>query len=194
MSNQVETIVEYQLENRNKATVFWRFLLVIPAAIFACSFTQMAHWGWTSGFLVVPTVLALVFQKKYPSYVLNFNHALFELATRVAAYAMLLTDDYPTIERNPKFAILIPDVEGGAKLNRWLPLVKWILALPLYIVGIFYSLAAAGVTVIAWIVTSITGRYPEWAITIVLGTLKFWNRVYGYAVLLVTDEYPSFKL
>ena len=194
MSNQVETIIEYQIDNRDKKTVFWRFILVIPAAIFACSFMQMAHWGWTSGFLVVPTLLALLFTGKYPSYVLSFNHSLFELSTRVAAYATLLTDDYPTIERNPKIAILLPDVEGGAKLNRWLPLVKWILAIPLYIVGIFYTIAMAFVTVIAWVITFSTGRYPEWALEIVMGTIKFWNRVYGYVLLLVTDEYPSFKL
>ena len=194
MSNQVETIVEYQLDNRNRKTVFWRFITVIPAVIFVCSFTQMAHWGWTSGFLVVPTLLSLLFTGKYPSYILHFNHALLELSNRVAAYVLMLTDEYPTIERNPKIAILLPDVAGGAKLNRWLPIIKWFAAIPLYFVGIFYTIGAAAVTIVAWIITFSTGRYPQWAINLVLGTLKFWNRVYGYALLLVTDEYPSFSL
>jgi hypothetical protein len=117
-----------------------------------------------------------------------------ELNLRVATYALLLTDDYPSIERNSKFAILFPDVDGGKKLNRGLPIVKWFLAIPLYIVGAFYALVALAITVIAWVSVSLTGNYPEWGKEIVVGTLKFWNRVLGYAYLLVTDEYPSFKL
>jgi TRAP-type mannitol/chloroaromatic compound transport system permease small subunit len=194
MSNQVETLIEYQLENRDKQTVFWRGILAFPVVIFFASFTEMAHWGWTSGFLVVPTLLALVFTGKYPSYVLNFNHALIELNVRIAAYIFLLTDDYPSIERNPKFAVLLPDVEGGAKLGRGIQILKIIFAIPLVIVGIFYAIAAAVVTFFAWIHTWSTGRYPEWALHIVLGTIQFWNRVYGYALLMVTDEYPRFTL
>jgi TRAP-type mannitol/chloroaromatic compound transport system permease small subunit len=194
MSNQIETIIEYQLDNRHKKTVFWRGVLVVPVVAFLSAFTEMAHWGWTSGFLVVPTILALVFRGVYPSYVLSFNHALIELQTRVTAYVLLLTDDYPSIERNPKVAVLLPDVEGGAKLGRILQIFKVIFAIPLIIVGIIYSIAAAFVTVAAWIHTWSTGRYPEWALGIVLGTIQFWNRVTGYALLMVTDEYPRFTL
>ena len=79
-------------------------------------------------------------------------------------------------------------------LFRSLPLVKWLLAIPLYIVGIFYSIVAVIYTLIAWIHIWSTGKYPEWALTWVVGTIKFWNRVYGYAILLVTDEYPSLLL
>ena len=194
MSNQIETIIEYQLDNRDKKTVFWRGILVVPVVLFLSAFTEMAHWGWTSGFLVVPTILALVFRGVYPSYVLDFNHALIELQTRVTAYVLLLTDDYPSIERNPKVAVMLPDVEGGAKLGRILQIFKVIFAIPLIVVGIIYSIAAAFVTVAAWIHTWSTGRYPEWALGIVLGTIQFWNRVTGYALLMVTDEYPRFTL
>jgi len=194
MSNQVETIIEYQLDNRDKKTVFWRGIIAFPVVVFFASFTEMAHWGWTSGFLVVPTLLALVFTGKYPSYVLNFNHALIELNARITAYVLLLTDDYPSIERNPKFAVLLPDVEGGAKLGRGIQILKIIFAIPLVIVGIVYAFAAAVVTFFAWIHTWSTGRYPEWALHIVLGTIQFWNRLYGYALLMVTDEYPRFTL
>jgi TRAP-type mannitol/chloroaromatic compound transport system permease small subunit len=194
MSNQIETIIEYQLDNRDKKTVFWRGVLVVPVVLFLSAFTEMAHWGWTSGFLVVPTILALVFRGVYPSYVLDFNHALIELQTRVTAYVLLLTDDYPSIERNPKVAVMLPDVEGGAKLGRILQIFKVIFAIPLIVVGIIYSIAAAFVTVAAWIHTWSTGRYPEWALGIVLGTIQFWNRVTGYALLMVTDEYPRFTL
>ena len=194
MSNQIETIIEYQLENRDKKTVFWRGILAFPVVIFLATFTEMAHWGWTSGFLVVPTILALVFTGKYPSYVLTFNHALIELQTRVTAYVLLLTDDYPSIERNPKIAVLLPDVEGGKKLGRGIQIVKIIFAIPLIIVGVVYAIGLAIVTFVAWINTWSTGRYPEWALNYILGTIQFWNRIYGYALLMVTDEYPRFTL
>jgi hypothetical protein len=194
MSNQIETIIEYQLENRDKKTVFWRGILAVPVIIFAAAFTEMAHWGWTSGFFVVPTILALVFTGKYPSYVLSFNHALIELQTRITAYVLLLTDDYPSIERNPKIAVLLPDVEGGKKLGRILQIFKVIFVIPLVIVGIIYAIGGAFVTFVAWILTWSTGTYPKWALEYILGTISFWNRIYGYALLLVTDEYPRFTL
>ncbi len=194
MSTQVETIIEYQLENRDKKTVFWRGILAFPVFLFIASFTEIAHWGWTSVFLVVPTLLALVFTGKYPSYVLSFNHALIELQTRFTAYVLLLTDDYPSIERNPKIAVLLPDVEGGKKLGRLIQIFKIIFAIPLIVVGIVYAAGALFITVIAWVNTWSTGRYPEWALNYILGTIAFWNRLYGYALLLVTDEYPRFTL
>ena len=139
-------------------------------------------------------MLALVFRGKYPSYVLTFNHAVVELSTRLAAYVLILNDKYPSIEANSKVAVLFPDVEGGKKLNRALPLVKWFLAIPHYIVGVIYLVISLVVTVIAWVQTSITGRYPKWAGEIVLGTIAYWNRVQGYMLLLVTDKYPTFRL
>lgn len=194
MANQVETIINVQLENRNKKTVFWRGILAVPVVVFVVSFTPMADEAWTTGLIILPVVLGLVVRGIYPSYVLSFNHGLIELETRLVAYVLLLTDDYPSIERNPNIAVLLPDVDGGKKLNRFMPLVKWILAIPLVIVGLVYALLTLIVTFIAWIVTWSTGTYPRWALDIVLGTIKFWNRIYGYAILLVTDEYPGFSL
>jgi len=194
MANQVETIINVQLENRDKKTVFWRGILAVPVVVFVIAFTPMADEAWATGLIILPVVLALVVRGIYPSYVLSFNHGLIELETRLVAYVLLLTDDYPSIERNPKIAVLLPDVDGGKKLNRFMPLVKWILAIPLVIVGLVYALLALVTTFIAWIVTWSTGTYPRWALEIVLGTVKFWNRVYGYAILLVTDEYPGFSL
>ncbi len=194
MSNQIETIIEYQLENRDKKTVFWRGILAFPVVLFLAAFTESTNWGWTSGFLLLPTLLAIVFTGKYPSYILNFNHALLELHTRVTAYVLLLTDDYPSIERNPKIAVILPDVEGGKKLGRILQIFKAIFVIPLVIVGLIYAIGAAFVTFVAWINTWSTGTYPRWALDYILGTISFWNRIYGYAILLVTDEYPRFTL
>ena len=194
MANQVETIINVQLENRDKKTVFWRGILAAPVVVFVIAFTPMADEAWATGLIILPVVLALVVRGIYPSYVLSFNHGLIELETRLVSYVLLLTDDYPSIERNPNVAVLLPDVDGGKKLNRFMPLVKWILAIPLVIVGLVYALLALIITFVAWIVTWSTGTYPRWALDIVLGTIKFWNRVYGYAILLVTDEYPGFSL
>jgi len=200
LSNQVKTIVKIKHKDRNRTTVFWRGILAFPVIIFVATFTQATFaendsWGFgTAGVIVIPALLAIVVRGRYPSYVLTFNHALVELSTRLAAYVLILNDKYPSIEANSKVAVLFPDVEGGKKLNRWLPLVKWFLAIPHYIVGAVYLVISLVVTFIAWIQTSITGKYPEWAGEIVLGTISYWNRVQGYMLLLVTDKYPTFRL
>ena len=194
MSKQVKTDVEITYKKRNKTTVFWRGILVFPVAVFIGSFAVNANWAWASGFIIVPALLSLVFREVYPSYLLTFNHALLELQTRVIAYALLLTDDYPSIERNKDIAVIFPDIKGGKTLNRWLPLVKWFLAIPLMVVGLVYSIIALGMTFIAWIMTWSTGTYPKWAGKFVLKTIRFWNRVSGYALILVSDKYPGFGL
>lgn len=194
MSNQVETVIQVQLTNRDKKTVFWRGFLAVPVVAFLASFSQGTDAAWASGLIVLPLVLALLFRGVYPSYLLSFNHSVMELNARLSSYVLLLNDDYPSIERNPNVAVLLPDIEGGKKLSRGLPLIKWFLAIPLVIVGLLYAALALVYTFIAWIITWSTGNYPTWALDVVLGTIKFWNRLYGYAVILVTDEYPSFSL
>jgi hypothetical protein len=194
MSNQVETVIQVQLTNRDKKTVFWRGFLAVPVVAFLASFSQGTDAAWASGLIVLPLVLALLVRGVYPSYLLSFNHSVMELNARLSSYVLLLNDDYPSIERNPNVAILLPDIEGGKKLSRGLPLIKWFLAIPLVIVGLLYAALALVYTFIAWIITWSTGNYPAWALDVVLGTIKFWNRLYGYAVILVTDEYPSFSL
>ena len=194
MSKQIKTDVEVTYKKRNKTTVFWRGILVFPVAVFICSFAVQSNAGFAAGFIILPALLALVFREVYPSYLLTFNHAFLELQTRVVAYVLLLTDDYPSIERNKNIEVIFPEIKGGKALNRWLPLVKWFLSIPLIIVGLIYSLIALGMTFIAWIMTSATGNYPKWAGRFVLKTMRFWNRVNGYAFLLVTDKYPPFAL
>jgi len=194
MLNQIETQVEISLENRNRATVLFRFFLSLPVFLFIYLFGQMAESEWGTLVLAAPVAAALVVRNIYPSWLLTFNHAVMEFGTRFAAYFFLLTDEYPTFERNSKVAVIFPDVEGGNKLNRWLPLVKWFLAIPLYLVGLFYILYMAIAVLVLWIQISLTGKGSQWAFDVVYGTLKFWNRVLGYAFLLVTDEYPTFSL
>ena len=194
-SNQVETSIEIQLTNRDRKTVFFRGILVFPMVIFIASFTQSLHVGATfGGLLFAPALLALLVRGVYPSYVLSFNKSMLELNARISAYALLLTDEYPSIEANPNIKVELPDIAGGAKLSRVLPLVKWFFAIPLFILGIIYAVIGLVLTFFAWIVTSATGNYPESVATYVLATIEFWNRLYGYAIILVTDDYPSFSL
>ena len=195
MANQIETNIEIQIENRNRKTVFFRLILSAPVFAFIYLFQQFSSNNDVNTLvLALPVAAALVVRNVYPSWLLSFNHAVLEFSTRVAAYVLLLTDEYPTFERNPKVAVLFPDVEGGKKLNRWLPLVKWFLAIPLFIVGCIYSVFAFLAVILAWALTALSGTYPAWAGELTLNTIRFWNRVYGYAVALVTDEYPSFSL
>ena len=195
MVNQIETQIEIAIENRDRKSVFFRLVLSAPVFFFIYLFQQFAsNNDWNTLVLGFPVAAALVVRNVYPSWLLSFNHAILEFSTRVGAYVLLLTDDYPTFERNPKVAVIFPDVEGGKKLNRWLPLVKWFLAIPLFIVGCFYAFLTLIATLLAWALTALTGTYPAWAGEITLGTIRFWNRVYGYAIVLVTDEYPSFSL
>lgn len=201
MSNQIETQIDVSLTERNRLTAFFRIILVAPVFIFVASFAPTSssdfssdNWGaYGAGLLILPAGLAIVFRQVYPSYVLAFNEALLSLQTRLDAYLLLLTDEYPSIEENDVVSVTFPEVDAK-QLNRWLPLVKWFLALPLYLVGIIYVIYAAFLTVIAWFSVLFTGNYPEFCAEGVVGTLAYWNRVAGYALLLVTDEYPTFSL
>jgi Mn2+/Fe2+ NRAMP family transporter len=196
MSQQIETQIDVTLTQRDRTTAFFRIVLVVPMAIFLSSFAPTdftSSSNYAVGFFILPVLLALVVRQIYPTYLLAFNEALLSLQTRVDAYLLLLTDEYPSIEENDVVSVTFPEVDAKA-LNRWLPLVKWFLAIPLYIVGLFYILYAAILTVIAWFSILFTGNYPERCAEGVVGTIAFWNRVVGYALVLVTDEYPTFSL
>lgn len=145
------------------------------------------------GFLVLPVALSIVVRQIYPSYLLSFNLALLSLQTRVDAYLLLLTDEYPSIEENNVVSVVFPPVDARL-LNRWLPLIKWFLAIPLYVVGLFYIVYALVLTLIGWLSILITGKYPERCAEGVVGTIAYWNRILGYSLLFLTDEYPSFAL
>ena len=198
MTTQIETFITVQLENRDRKTVALRIFLVIPMAIFLSAFTAWSGSAEASTFLVgllfIPVVLALVFRGIYPSYALEFNKSLLSLSTRVTAYILVLNDSYPSIEESADVKITFPEIDGGAKLNRYLPLVKWLLAVPLYIVGVVYVIYGLAVLLFAWFTILFTGKMPASSADVLLGVTQFWNRVYGYAFLLVTDEYPSFSL
>jgi len=136
MSNQIETQIDVSLTQRNRLTAFFRIILVVPVLLFLASFSPATafsdeFWGVYAGLLTLPAALALVIRQVYPSYVLAFNEALLSLQTRVDAYLLLLSDEYPSIEENDIVSVTFPEVDAQ-QLNRWLPLVKWLLALPVH--------------------------------------------------------------
>ncbi len=198
MSNQIETFITVQLENRNRKKVALRIFLVVPIAIFVSAFTAWSGSteasSFLSGLLFMPVLLALVFRGIYPSYALAFNKSLLALSTRVTAYILVLNDNYPSIEESADVRITFPEIDGGAKLNRYLPLVKWLLAVPLYLVGVVYVIYGLAVLIFTWFTILFTGKMPAFSGEVLLGVTQYWNRIYGYAFLLVTDEYPSFSL
>ena len=196
MTNQIQTEIHVDLDNRDKNTALFRVFLAFPVLIFLSSFSEFADNlpGVIGGFFVLPVVLSLLFRNVYPSYVLAFNKALLELSNRINAYLLLLTDEYPSIEANQKVRLIYPEIEGGKKLSPWMPLVKWFLAIPLFLLGVIYAIYALALTLVAWITVISKGYYPEEKAEEVIKVIAYWNRLYGYALLLVTDEYPSFSL
>ncbi len=175
MSNQIETQIDVSLTERNRLTAFFRIILVVPVFIFVSSFAPSVSFSDDgsaifAGLLALPAALAIIVRQVYPSYVLAFNEALLSLQTRVDAYLVLLTDEYPSIEENDVVSVTFPEVDAK-QLNRWLPLVKWLLALPLYLVGIVYIIYAALLTVLGWFSILFTGKYPEVCAEGVVGKL-----------------------
>ncbi|MDQ1482958.1 MAG: hypothetical protein QOF35_1034 [Actinomycetota bacterium] len=200
--------VEY-LDQHDRGTTLVRLILVIPIAIILGVLTagatqtvydQSGHMvrntsGGISGGLFLATLLMIVFRQRYPRWWFDFAVELTRFSTRVWAYLALLTDQYPSTveEQSVHLQIDYPELVER-DLNRWLPLVKWLLAIPHYIVLIALSLAAFFAVVIAWFAILITGRYPQGLFDFVVGVGRWWLRVQAYATLLVTDRYPPFSL
>ena len=195
-------------EKLNRVTTLFRLILVIPIAIVIGILTSGAtqtvydeagnvvsttSGGIGSG-LFLATLLMIVFRKRYPRWWFDFALELARFGTRIAAYAALLTDKYPSTEEAQTVHLQIeyPDVDRD--LNRWLPLVKWFLVIPHLLVLLVLSVAAFFAIVVAWFAILFTGRYPHSLFDFVVGVGRWWLRVEAYAMLLVTDRYPPFSL
>ncbi|MBU1175326.1 MAG: DUF4389 domain-containing protein [Alphaproteobacteria bacterium] len=154
---------------------------------------QTSGGGIAAG-LTIATLLMIVFRQKYPRWWFDFALELGRFSARVGAYMLLLTDRYPSTDEAQSVHLDVdyPDAQNG--LNRWLPLVKWLLAIPHYIVLIVLFVVMIIVTILAWVIILLTGSYPRALFDFVVGTLRWGTRVWAYAFLLVTDEYPPFSL
>jgi len=195
-------------ERLDRLTTFFRLIWIIPIAIILSLLTATGNetvitetdekvvrtGGGISGGLWLATLLMIAFRMRYPRWWFDFARELTRFGARVGAYLALLTDRYPSTveEQSVHLEIDYPDVEGD--LNRWLPLVKWLLAIPHYIVLIVLWLVALVVIVIAWFAILVTGRYPRSLFDFVVGVGRWSLRVAAYAFLLLTDRYPPFSL
>jgi len=141
----------------------------------------------------VPLVLMLVFRQKYPRWWFDWNLNLMRFSNRVTAYLALLDDRYPSTDEEQSVHLDFP-YPDARQMSRWLPLVKWFLAVPHYFVLLFLGLGALGAVVLAWFAILFTGTYPRSLFDYVVGVIRWINRVNGYAFTLITDQYPPFSL
>ena len=193
--------IDYPDRELSRLTTFFRAFTVIPIAIIAglvsgstVRATSDKYLFGTGGVVFLATVLMLLFRQKYPRWWFEWNVGVTRLGTRVSAYLALLRDEYPSTDDEQAVHITIPYPDATRDLNRWLPLVKWILALPHYIVLAFLAIAAVVCVIIAWFAILFTGRYPRSLFEFVVGVFRWCLRVSAYAFLLTTDRYPPFSL
>ena len=194
--------VDYPDKPLNRLSSFFRFLWIIPILVIATLLTSGSisiegtdqSWSWaTVGILFAPLVLMILFRKKYPRWWFDWNLQLTRFLARVWVYATLLRDDYPSTDEEQAVHLDFP-YPDATQLSRGLPLVKWFLAIPHYIVLFFLWIGAVVCIVIAWFAILFTGRYPQGLFDYVVGVQRWSLRVSAYAFLLVTDKYPPFNL
>ena len=197
--------IDYPDRALNRLTTFFRIFTAIPIIIIISLLTSTGNsgggegdggwtYGYAAGLVFLPLVLMILFRQKYPKWWFDWNLALTKFSARVAAYIDLLTDEYPSTDEEQIVHIEIPYPDVKNELNRWLPLVKWFLAIPHYIVLFFLYIAAVVCVIIAWFAILFTGRYPRGLFDFVVGVYRWSLRVVAYALLLTTDRYPPFSL
>lgn len=146
------------------------------------------------GLLFAGPLLMILFRRKYPRWWFDWNLELQRFSNRVAAYVALMDDRCPSTDEHQSVYLEYPYPDASTELNRWLPLVKWFLAIPHYIVLFFLDIAAFVVVIIVWLAILFSGRYPRDLFSFVEGVIRWHNRVLAYAFVLVTDRYPPFRL
>jgi hypothetical protein len=193
--------IDYPDEPRDWFTTLLRPILVVPIAIILALVSGPKFHGhpatWSpaaGGILFCATALMLVFRQKYPGWWFDWNVALTAFSLRVMAYLALLRDEYPSTDEEQAVHLEIAYPDATAELNRWLPLVKWLLAVPHFIVLGVLAIAAVLCVIVAWFAILTTGRYPRPLFDFVVGVFRWWVRVAAYAFLLTTDRYPPFRL
>ncbi len=195
--------IDFPDRKLNRLTTFFRPILAIPILIILGSlfgapfFWEQGLWQWQlpaiPAFVVGPTALMILFKQKYPRWWFDWNLNMAKFSTRVFSYLALLTDVYPSTDDTQSVHLDLKYPDPSEDLGRWMPLVKWFLAIPHYIVLVFLNIAGMMVIIMAWFAILFTGRYPRKLFSFVV-ELYHWNlRVIAYAFLFITDEYPGFN-
>jgi hypothetical protein len=195
--------VDYPARPLDRLTTGLRIFVVIPILIVLATMpmdtyhsstrSTMSNMSIGGGLVFVPLVLMLVFRQKYPRWWFDFNLNVLRFSSRVLAFCALLDDRYPSTDEEQAVHLDFP-YPDALQLNRWLPLIKWLLAIPHYLVLVFLLFAAFGAIIGAWFAILFTGSYPRGLFDFVVGVFRWGNRVNGYAFALVTDQYPPFRL
>ena len=196
--------IDYPERDLNRLTTFFRLFAAIPIVIVLGSVSGET-WQWSSeqgsaaaagagGLLFFGPLLMILFRQKYPRWWFDFNLELARFTTMVTSYLALMSDRYPSTDEQQSVHLDLDYPNVKQDLNRWLPLVKWLLAIPHYVVLLFLGIAAVFAVLFAWFAILFTGRYPRSIFDFVEGVLRWGLRVEAYAMLLVTDRYPPFRL
>ena len=197
--------VEYPNRPLDRLTTAFRIFTVIPIAIVIGTIGGFEAGGGYetgdastvaiggTGLLFLPPLLMIVFRQKYPRWWFDWNLELLRFTNRVGTYFALMNDRYPSTDEHQWVRLDFPYPDAGRDLNRWLPLVKWLLAIPHYIVLFLLYIAVIIVVIFAWFAILFIGRYPSGIFEFVEGVIRWHNRVVGYAFILVTDRYPPFS-
>ncbi len=200
----VQLSVDHPGRELNRLTTFFRLFAAIPILIVLGSVSG-GTWQWSyekgtavaagaGGFLFFGPLLMILFRQKYPRWWFEWNRELLRFSNRVGIYLSLMDDRYPSTDEHQSVHLDFEYPDVAHDLNRWLPLVKWFLAIPHYVVLLFLYIVAVVVVVIAWFAILFTGRYPVGLFEFVESVIRWHDRVVGYALLLVTDRYPPFRL
>ena len=177
-------------EAPNRLTVFFRLIVSIPILIVALAVGALQN----SGTQILGPLMMIVFREKYPRWLFDWNLAMTRFTTRLWAYVFLITHEYPSTdeEQSVHLDFDFPDVQND--LNRWLPLVKWFLAIPHYVVLFVLAIIGVFAVIIAWFAILITGSLPRGLFDYIVGVMRYGTRVQAYAFILTTDKYPPFSL
>ena len=200
----VRLSVDYPDRDLNRLSTFFRLFAAIPILI-VLGAVNGGTWQWSSesgayvaagtgGLLFLGPLLMILFRQKYPRWWFDWNLELQRFGTRVSAYLALMDDRYPSTDEHQGVHLDYEYPDAATELNRWLPLVKWFLAIPHYVVLVLLDIAAFVVVIVAWFAILFTGRYPRGMFEFVEAVIRWHNRVLGYALVLVTDRYPPFRL
>ncbi|MCR4428694.1 MAG: DUF4389 domain-containing protein [Caldiserica bacterium] len=197
--------VDYPDRKLNWLTSFFRLFTVIPIAIILGLLANgTIRWGtpsegWsivitTGGMIFLPLVLMILFRQKYPKWWFDWNLNFSRFSYRVMSYLLLLRDEYPSTDEEQAVHLNLVYPDAKKELNRYLPLIKWLLALPHWILLAFLSFFGIFVWLLAWFSIIFTGRYPKGLFDYMVGLLRWSFRVQAYAFLLITDKYPPFSM